>query len=390
MASPSPLNQMLESALSQAAEESAEVEAELGLTDESAEEETADEPEEAEEAEEDDSDAPEAEEEAEEDEEEDEEAEEKPAKPAKKGEKKEEKPEEDPFADLKTAKGIEKARNAIETQRAEVEKRQSGLDRGYAKLKTLEKKHETKEKEFGAKLGPSLALIGKISDAWKVVRTSPSVKARFFALGDILGFEGHRAYEELSLEIANDGKAPERNPREVELEQRLRQLEEERVREREAAKVGETRAQAQARLNARRQEIRGKCEDAAAYPTVAEHVSSGVVSYDDVQKYVEDMMRDYHAETGTVLDEADALATLEERLLKSRGVKPAGSGVPPKPVTSPQPSPKPGQRKIGRTVASGSRPVGTRRELSQDERLELLSRDQDFVGEIFGGFGKRR
>lgn len=385
MPNPNPIQDMLATALSNAAEEAAEVEAELA------------EPAETPEAEETDAEEAPSEEETEES------VEDEPAEAAEEPEEAEDDSKDgaspppaakdDPFADLKTPKGLKKAREHIETLRVEAEKRQAGLDRGYAKLKGAEKKFEDAKKQFDAAVQPTKALLGKIQEAWKVVRTSPSVKQRFFALGDILGYDGQRAYEELSLEIANDGKSPEPSQTERAYEERIRALEERLRAQQEGQTQAQTEAQAKAFIARRNAEIRTAAENATEYPTIAAQVESEAVTYDDVVDWVKRAMREHYDATGTKLDEADALANLEESLSKVRGkaqAKPAGSGVPPKPATSPQPSPKPGQRKIGRTVTTTASAPGKRRELSREERVELLSRDTDFVSSIFGGHALRR
>lgn len=385
MPNPNPIQDMLATALSNAAEEAAEVEADL------AEPAEADETEETTDAEE----AP--------SEETEESAESEPTEAAEEQETDEDEPEDgassapaakdDPFADLKTAKGIEKARKHLETQKVEAEKRQAGLDRGYVKLKKEEKKLETERKKLKDAFGPAQQLIGNIQARWKVVRTSPSVKERFFALGDILGYDGQRAYEELSLEIANDGKSPEPSQAERARDEELRALREELRAYREGQTTAQKEAEARAFIARRNAEIRTAAENAQEYPTIAAQVESEAVTYDDVVDWVKRSMREHFDATGTKLDEADALANLEESLSKARGkaqAKPASSGTSPKPAPSPQASPKPGQRKIGRTVTTTASAGAKRRELSHEDHVELLSRDKDFVGSIFGGHAFRR
>lgn len=376
---------MLATALSNAAEEAAEVEADL------AEPAEADETEETTDAEE----AP--------SEETEESAESEPTEAAEEQETDEDEPEDgassapaakdDPFADLKTAKGIEKARKHLETQKVEAEKRQAGLDRGYVKLKKEEKRLETERKKLQAHTEPTLQLISKIQERWKVVRTSPSVKERFFAFSDIMGLDGQRAYEELSLEIANDGKSPEPSQAERAYEERIRALEERLRAQQEGQTAAQKEAEARAFIARRNAEIRTAAENAQEYPTIAAQVESEAVTYDDVVDWVKRSMREHFDATGTKLDEADALANLEESLSKARGkaqAKPASSGTSPKPAPSPQASPKPGQRKIGRTVTTTASAGAKRRELSHEDHVELLSRDKDFVGSIFGGHAYRR
>jgi hypothetical protein len=392
MPNPNPIQDLLTTALSNAASEEAEVEEALAEGDETEEEteteveESASEEETEESTESDDEEAAEASE-TDEDESED-------ADSSKAATKKPEKADkDDPFADLKTPKGIKKAREAIETQRAEVEKRQAGLDRGYATLKKAEKEHKTEKKKFQAQMEPVNQLIGKIRETWKVVRTSPSVKQRFFALGEILGYDGQRAYEELSLEIANDGQSPQPSAAERAYEERIRALEERIARGAEQQTKAQKEAEAKNFIARRTAEIRTAAEDAQTYPTIAAQVEAEAVTYDDVVDWVKRAMKEHFDGTGTKLDEADALASLEESLTKARGkaqAKPVGSGVPPKPATSSQASPKPGQRKIGRTVTTTAATVGRRRELSEDERLDLLSRDKDLVHSIFGGHANPR
>lgn len=382
MPNPNPIQDLLATALSNAAEEAAEVEETL-----------ADEPEEeitdAEEA------APE--------EETEESVESEDAEAADETETTEDEPEDaassapaakdDPFADLKTPKGIEKARKHLETQKIEAEKRQAGLDRGYAKLKKGETKLEDTKKRLEAQLAPAQQLISNIQARWKVVRTSPSVKERFFALGDILGYDGQRAYEELSLEIANDGKSPEPSQAERAYEERIRALEERLRTQQEGQTKAQKEAEARAFIARRNAEIRTAAENAQEYPTIAAQVESEAVTYEDVVDWVKRSMREHYDATGTKLDEADALANLEESLSKARGkaqAKPVSSGTSPKPAPSPQASPKPGQRKIGRTVTTTASAGGKRRELSREERVDLLSRDKDFVGSIFGGHAFRQ
>lgn len=389
MPNPNPIQDLLTTALSNAANEEAEVEETLAEADEPEAEETetdveesASEEEVEESAESDDEEAAEA---SETDEDESEDADSPP--PAKKPEK------DDPFADLKTPKGIKKAREAIEAQRAESEKRQAGLDRGYATLKKAEKEHKTEKKKFQAQMEPMRQLVGKIQAAWKTVRTSPSVKQRFFALGEILGYDGQRAYEELSLEIANDGQSPQPSAAERAYEERIRALEERIARGAEQQTQAQKEAEAKAFVARRTAEIRTAAEDAQTYPTIAAQVDAEAVTYDDVVDWVKRAMKEHYEGTGTKLDEADALASLEESLTKARGkaqAKPVSSGTSPKPATSPQASPKPGQRKIGRTVTTTAATVGRRRELSEDERLDLLSRDKDLVHSIFGGHANPR
>lgn len=388
MPNPNPIQDMLATALSNAAEEAAEVEETLAEPAEAETEETTDAeeaPSEEESQESDESEQTEAAEEQETDEDEKDEPEDGASSaPAAK---------DDPFADLKTPKGIEKARKHLETQKIEVEKRQAGLDRGYATLKKGEKELKADRQKLKDAVQPTKTLIGKIQEAWKVVRTSPSVKQRFFALGDILGYDGQRAYEELSLEIANDGKSPEPSQAERAYEERIRALEERLRAQQEGQTQAQKEAQARAFVARRTAEIRTAAENAQEYPTIAAQVESEAVTYDDVVDWVKRAMREHHEATGTKLDEADALANLEESLSKARGkaqAKPVSSGTSPKPAPSPQASPKPGQRKIGRTVTTTASAGGKRRELSREERVDLLSRDKDFVGSIFGGHAFRQ
>jgi len=389
MPNPNPIQDLLTTALSNAADEAAEVEETLAEVDDTEEEteteveESASEEETEESTESDDEEAAEA---SETDEDESEDADSSKAA-AKKPEK------DDPFADLKTPKGLKKAREAIEAQRAEAEKRQAGLDRGYATLKKAEKTFKTEKDTFKKQLEPMKQLVGKIQEAWKVVRTSPSVKQRFFALGEILGYDGQRAYEELSLEIANDGQSPQPSAAERAYEERIRALEERIARGAEQQTQAQKEAEAKNFIARRTAEIRTAAEDAQTYPTIAAQVEAEAVTYDDVVDWVKRAMKEHYEGTGTKLDEADALASLEESLTKARGkaqAKPVGSGAPPKPATSPQASPKPGQRKIGRTVTTTAATVGKRRALSEDERLDLLSRDKDLVHSIFGGHANPR
>lgn len=298
---------------------------------------------------------------------------------------------DDPFADLKTAAGITKAREAIEQQRAELTKRQRGFDRAFTKLEAGKKELESARQRFQAEQGPARQAAQRFLEDLAVVHPSStaSVKERFLAMGRMAGRDPREFYEELSMGMLKDGPA-EGAPTAAEkrLKAEIEQLRQERLAEKQRAEEEKERALA---LAVQQRKARAVTEAASAitaeaYPELYAAAGGKPKLLQHIGKKAVEKQISHYQETGQKLDTAGALAKLEAALRKAKGTETSqprtGSAAPP---TSrggrAGASQKTGTVKpIGRTVTStvADTSTGGKKTLTQDERREKNLQDPDF------------
>jgi hypothetical protein len=307
------------------------------------------------------------------------------AEPANDTEAAEEPAEADPFApeQLATPGGIEKARNLIAEERQKHFRKARELDGRDIRMKEKTRKLEARIAETNRNFAQERNFIQDVYNTVNLVRTG-NASQRIEALGRLTGLPGQKAYEELSFGIIHDGKKQAPSPEVAALETKIDGLYgviDKLVRGGEQTQI-EAEKQRQREFIAEKQAAlieQGK--DQASYPNLSQFLASG--REQEVRDYLTEIKREHHSQTGTVLDDGDALGRIERELIHAlgeRAAKPTSLGPPQKP-SGYQAQRTPGHKAIPPSLAARS--GGAVRELTEDERLDELSRDPEFMN-MFG------
>ncbi len=293
--------------------------------------------------------------------------------------------EPDPFAaeQLATPDGITKARALIESERSKQFRKARELDGRDIRLKDKEKKFNHRVETENQRMSQDRLFVQDVRNTVQLFRTG-TARQRLEALGRLAGQPGTKAYEELSHGILSDGKPREVSPEVAELKGQLDQLvgiirqQEQQRQQREAALE---QHQQRAFVEQRKQELVTAASNAEVYPNLARHAQ---LKPAEVAAYAVTIKEQHLQQTGDALDDAETLGIIERELtqaLGQRAAKPTSSGPPQKPGGN-QALSLPGHKAIPPSLAARS--GGAVRELTDDERLDELSRDPEFLA-LLGG-----
>lgn len=311
--------------------------------------------------------------------------------------------EDDPFADLESKEGIEKARSAIEAERKVIRKRQMGFDRAATRLKHDQRALKADREAFDKETTGVRNMAKAFTADYQILRpeSSATVRERFAAFGRMFGVgpEGARQlYEDISHAFLQDGKTgAAETPAERRLREKLEAIEAERAAERRRAEEegGEAAKQEAAK------HFKAHCDQAAetldeaseSYPTLAEQASRSPNWRAHIARKVTEERMAYFERTGSRLDIPGALARLEKRLAGVAAGSGAAASQPSKGAAGstknsangrsvPQKTGKLPGRSISPLVASGTSPA--KKVLTDEERRQENLRDPDFL-KVFGG-----
>jgi len=296
--------------------------------------------------------------------------------------------EADPFAPaaLRTPEGIKAAQAKIEALAKVAKERQRLLDKGDIKQKTREKNWERKRDEEVAKLADDRAVARALRAQLGLLRTGTATQI-LEVIGNLTGKPGRKVWEELTHAALRDGKAPLESPVIDELKAEIAELKAHLAGQHKNAEQEET-DRARAFANRRKAEIVNLASDAAQYPELAGYAKQG--KQREILSYVMDLKRasvlDEDGEPipgATPLDDAECLSRIESEI---RTIK--GTPAPP-PAGAVQGAANPPGDKQSRSTPQSLSPSNTRtrpstREMTEEERLEELRRNPDFVFGLFG------
>jgi hypothetical protein len=284
-------------------------------------------------------------------------AEKPPAAPAK----------EDPFSDaaLATPEGIKKAREAVR----ELQKKH---DKAYLRLSDREQRLKADVASFRSDKARVATLESNIRADLQALRRGDSNQA-LEALGRMMGKDALKAFEEIQLNIAKNGKRNEPSPEVLELREELRQL-------KEGLHVGGQKKQvadAEAFIAQRKGEIITAASDAAAYPHLARFVP---MKRQEIADHVVELITEAHGK-GQRLTDAEAIQQLEtelRELSQAREPEPGlATGAAAKAGQKPA---QPVRSTPGRSLSPGlTTQVGSVREISDEERVQELAKDTDYL-----------
>lgn len=320
-----------------------------------------------------------------------------PAEEAKPDEKpaEEEKPkgEPDPFSEeaLKTPEGVKAARAKLDEMRASAEARQRKLDKADIKFKARDREWATKRDEEQARLATDRATARALSAQLGLLKTGSATQI-LEVLGTLTGKPGRKIWEEMAQAALRDGKAPPDSPLIDELRKEIAELKEQVTGK---AKTDTTaKQQEQARFVAQRKsEIVGAASDATKYPELAAYAAKGRTA--EIVRYVLDLKAasvlddDGDPVPGAApLDDAACLDRIEAEIKAIKGQPTAGAAQAEKPEAVQEAAPNPGGSQSRSTPQSIS-PTATRsrssaREMTEEERLEELRRNPEYVLSLFG------
>jgi hypothetical protein len=208
---------------------------------------------------------------------------------------------------------------------------------------------------------------------------------RIDALGRLFGGDGRKVYEELTHGILRDGKPAKKTPEIEALESQVGELKQmllQRNEHEQQLRAQQERQQLVGAIEHRKQEIAQLASSPGQYPATAHYMSAGQAKA--IVDYALELKREHLDTTGLVLDDAATLTRIERELAPSLAGRvasqPTSSGPPQKPSVKAQRSP--GQRSV--TPSTGAQSGGSTRVLTEEERLEELARDPDFLSSLFG------
>ena len=262
---------------------------------------------------------------------------------------------------LKSPEGIGKARDVLLAKQVQ-------MNRGYGRLKTRETKVENRARMVDRR---EVAIVrlgdGLMSDINQL--EAGDATAIINTLGKLCRRDGAAVYEMLTQNILANGKKAKPTAGEAALRAEIDQL-----KARDLQK--EQQAEQQRVINAEntaRQRLHGAASNAETYPTVARFIAQKPA---EVVNTLVEMKIAHHAEHGTVLDDGEALRTLESQLARAIGQ------TGPAPDAGREPSrTKPANQaaRLGKTVSpSRALTASSRRtveEMSDEERMVELARD---------------
>lgn len=279
---------------------------------------------------------------------------------------------------LSTPEGIKKAREVTLEERQRLFKLQRKLDGIDIRQKERAKKFDQTKETWLRDRRQDEAFVQDVRNTVQLIRTG-SAAQRVEALGRLTGQTGQKAYEELSFGIIHDGKK-QTSPEFEAMQQQIQglygvidRLVQGTQQQQQQAEHQRTSAFVQQRLG----EMVEAGKDATAYPHLADFIAAG--REQEVRDYLQEIYDEHGKTVGTVLDDAQALGRIERELtqaLGARAAKPTSLGTPQKPGGQ-QAQRTPAHKAIPPSLAGRSR--GAVRDMTDDERLDELSRDPEFL-----------
>jgi hypothetical protein len=281
---------------------------------------------------------------------------------------------------LSTAQGVKAAREALQRHRRKVE----GFN---IRLEKKARTWETKKAEELQALQNDRATARFLQAQLGVLRTGSATQV-LESLGQLTGKTGRQVFEEITQAVLRDGKTVKVSPEVEALRSELAELrgflEQGQQRQNEAASEAE-RAEKLAFVDRRQQEIVAAASNAESYPHLSHYASLG--RGNEIATYATQLKRAAR-EQGQNLDDAAALGIIESelaQLVPTAGAPKAGATR----NTGQDPAKKPdgGQSRRAQTVSiapSSARSHSTVRDMTDEERLEDLKRDTDFINSLFG------
>jgi len=294
---------------------------------------------------------------------------------------------------LATPEGIGRAREVLQTAQKELSKRHAKLDRFELRLEARAKKDAVERQALAGEVDRTRKIGAAISaEIGVLLDPARPARERLASFGRIAGADGLQLFEELSLGVAQDGKAPPPTAGERALKQQLEELNAKLDRERgsrdEAAATGRVDA-LRGGIEAKMAEIQAECSNAEVAPNLAAGIADGKWDASEAAELVAAEMASHFKKTKKSLARADAIKTIEARLAKALG--PSGragqspessSGTLPKVPSSP--ARRAGSRGVTVTPTLADRSSGRGRQLSDTERLDEAARDPELMDSIFG------
>lgn len=278
----------------------------------------------------------------------------------------------DPFSAeaLAAPGGIEKAQAALNDKRKE-------HDRLYLKLSSREKKLNHDAERFKSELGQSRAFVQSVQADVRMLAEG-TAEQKLEALGRLTRKDPMAVWEEMAVTAASGGKkAP--SPETQELQRQIQELRAEREAERAAAIEHQ---QIQQLNQLRGQMLQGAQAAAEQFPALAHFAS---VKPAEVVEYLNDMIVTAH-NGGRPMTWAQAYEQLNSELAPhhipaaqpAQGLATLVAPAATKPVA-------PTQRSPGRSLnpSLATRPQGSVREMTEQERMDELANDRDFVNSLF-------
>lgn len=303
------------------------------------------------------------------------------------------KAEPDLFSDaaLKTPEGIKAARAKLDEMRAVAETRQRKLDKADIKFKQRDREWQEKRDEEQAKLAEDRATARALRAQLGLLKTGSATQI-LEVLGTLTGKTGRKVWEEMAQAALRDGKAPAETPLIEELREEIRELKSQiagKVKDDSKAKEDESKAF----VARRKTEIATAASDGTKYPELASYAAKGRAA--EIVAYVMDLKRaSVLDEDGdpipgkSPLDDDACLARIEAEIRALKGNPTAGAAKAETPEAVQGAAPNPGDQQ-SRSGPQSISPTVTRsrssaREMTEEERLEELRRDPNYVLSLFG------
>jgi hypothetical protein len=287
----------------------------------------------------------------------------------------------DPFSDeaLKTPEGIKTARAKLLEERAADDVRRRKLDKFDIKLQKRYRELGEREHKISNDRDTVRMFLKQI-DLLKTGTTTQILEA----LGNITGKSGRKVWEELTQAALRDGKEPPEHPKLAELEEKNRKLQE-RLDQIEQ-QGGDERAKQRERFVAqRKREIGEAAGNAETYPELSKYRAAGKER--EIVSYVVQIKK-AALDEGKNLTDAQALAMIEAEIAAIKGGGSGQAAVANPQSTGKAPAQKPGgsqsQRAPQSIAPSVARSRPAAREMTADERIEELKRDESYVMGLFG------
>lgn len=263
---------------------------------------------------------------------------------------------------LSTPEGIKAAADWLRSR-----ERTTGKD--FRVLKKREKRFAAERQAFERDKG-FVATVHKQQLANAEALRSGNAKQVIEALTNITGRPGAEIYNEITHLMLSDGKSNGRadpavekmNAKVAELERRLAERDEQN-------RIAELDQQ----IERGKDVVLNHAKQADKYPAIARYIAAAPENAAEVREFLADYVIRQDA-AGVPVTAASASAYLNKRLSAVFAASPAQDGGPARgnPVS---------QKPKARAISPGAT---TRREITEEESLERLASDPDFMGALFG------
>lgn len=284
---------------------------------------------------------------------------------------------------LSRPEGVAKAAELIEEKRVQLFRKGRELDGRDIRQKQRESKWKQTRSQHLQEVENFRAFAQDVHATIGMARNGNAAQ-RIDALGRLFGGDGRKIYEELSMGILRDGKPVKKTPEVEQLEAKLERMERVLLQQQQHEQQARIQAEQHQMLNViehRKQEI-AQLAGSEHFPATAHYMSAGQARA--IVDYALELKREHLDATGLVLDDTATLSRIERELAPSLAGRvaqqPTSAGTSQKPGVKAQRSP--GQRSV--TPSTGAQSGGSTRALTEEERLEELARDPDFVASLFG------